>query len=84
MDTDALSAMLKRQRAELFALQLLIDGFLLALPPASRAIVQRQFEQQAERWLVGALHHAEHDETVHAMQAAVDRLKTRIDAVKQL
>lgn len=84
MELDALTAMLKRQRAELFAMQLLIDGFLLSLPPPSRAIVQRQFEQQAERWLVGALNHAQNDETVHEMQEAVDRLKTRIGVVRAL
>lgn len=84
MDVEQLRGQMKRQRAELFALQLLVDGLLLALPKEPRGVVQRQFEQQSERWLADALGLAKSDETVHDMQRAVDRLKKRVGVLMTL
>lgn len=81
MKLEALAGHVKRQRAELFALQLLMDGLLLALPREARAAVQQQFALQTERWVAEALHTAKADETVHDVQQAADRLQKRVAAV---
>lgn len=83
MEIDELMAVMARQRADLVALRLLVSGFLVALPPEPRGVVQRQFVEQSEHWLAAALNQAQSDRTVSDVQQAVDRLKNEVQRLMQ-
>lgn len=81
MELDELVTAVARLRADLQAQQLLVEALLLALPPPSRAIVRRHFAQHSERYMSAGLYLAAQDDSLERMQAAVDRVGVRIEAL---